>query len=56
MSDRPAGYDALARMVMSGDLGDPQRVAQACEAFWRRVERWAAANGIVWEEPEPIWS
>lgn len=39
---RPAGFDELARLVMSGDLRDP---LPALEAFWAGVQEWAAAHG-----------
>lgn len=47
---RPAGYDQLCRIVMSGHLADAQRVADATEALWSGVERWASERGIVLEE------
>ncbi|HMN60028.1 MAG TPA: kanamycin nucleotidyltransferase C-terminal domain-containing protein [Anaerolinea sp.] len=43
---RPRGYDALARLVMAGDLGDPERAAGLLDAFWEGVEDWAAEQGI----------
>ncbi len=43
---RPDGYDALARLVMSGDLNDPARVIDAVNTFWSGVEAWAAARHI----------
>ncbi len=43
---QPAGYDALARMVMAGRLDDPAQVAAAVNAFWSGAEAWAAGLGI----------
>jgi kanamycin nucleotidyltransferase len=47
---RPDGYDALCRMVMAGELADPARTADAADAFWSGVERWAQERGIRIEE------
>ena len=46
LSGRPEGYDTLCRMVMAGDLADPARTADAADAFWSGVERWARERGI----------
>jgi kanamycin nucleotidyltransferase len=46
LSGRPEGYDTLCRMVMAGDLADPARIADAADAFWSGVERWARERGI----------
>jgi kanamycin nucleotidyltransferase len=43
---RPEGYDALCRMVMTADLADPARIADAADAFWSGIEKWAAERGI----------
>jgi kanamycin nucleotidyltransferase len=43
---RPDGYDALARLVMSGELNDAALVGGAVNAFWSGVEAWAAAQNI----------
>ena len=43
---RPEGYDTLCRMVMAGDLADPAQIADAADAFWSGVERWAQERGI----------
>jgi kanamycin nucleotidyltransferase len=43
---RPAGYDELCEMVMKGELNDPVRIVEACEAFWAGVEQWAEMRGI----------
>lgn len=41
LPDRPAGFDALAQLVLSGELSDPDRVFLACEAFWSGLQAWA---------------
>lgn len=43
---RPDGYDALARLVMTGELNDAAHVTGAVNAFWSGVETWAAAQHI----------
>ena len=43
---RPEGYDTLCRIMMVGDLADPARIADAADAFWSGVERWARERGI----------
>jgi len=47
---RPEGYDILCRMVMAGDLADAARIADAADAFWSGVERWAGGRGIQIEQ------
>lgn len=47
---QPEGYDGLCQLVISGDLSDPRRVAEAAETFWSGVEVWADERGIVIEE------
>jgi kanamycin nucleotidyltransferase len=47
---RPKGYDRLCQMVMSGDLTDTSRVADAAESFWSSVEKWADERGMVIED------
>jgi kanamycin nucleotidyltransferase len=51
---RPHGYDDLCRLVMNGDLGDPDRLYQACEALWSGVGAWAAEQGIAINHPQKI--
>ena len=51
---RPAGYDALCRMAMKGELSDPDRVAETCETFWFGVEQWATERNIRIQEPRKI--
>lgn len=46
LSDRPAGYDGLCRLVMAGDLRDPDRVAAALEATWAGLGPWLARHGV----------
>jgi kanamycin nucleotidyltransferase len=38
---RPAGYDALIELVMSGELSDPRRVVEVMDALWEGEEEWA---------------
>jgi kanamycin nucleotidyltransferase len=54
LPDRPAGYDTLCRIVMNGELSDPERIAGDCECFWSGVEQWAAERNIRIEEPRKI--
>lgn len=51
LPDRPAGYDELARLVMTGDLTDPYG---ALERFWDGVQAWAAAHGYTIVSAERI--
>lgn len=46
LSDRPAGYDDLCRLVMAGDLRDPDGVAAALEATWAGLGPWLARHGV----------
>lgn len=46
LPNRPDGYDALLRMVMSGDLSRPAEVGAALDLFWVGVEAWAQRLGI----------
>jgi kanamycin nucleotidyltransferase len=41
LPDRPAGFDALANLVMRGDLADQEAVHAICEAFWVGLCAWA---------------
>jgi len=43
----PAGYAELCRLVMSGELADAARNAEAIEAFWAGVEQWARERSLV---------
>ncbi len=51
---KPAGYDALCHLVMSGDLRETQRIVETCEAFWTGVEQWIMLYNIEIEEPHKI--
>lgn len=44
---RPAGFDQVARLVMTGDLTDPAKIVTACEAFWDGLQEWAAQHQYV---------
>ncbi|MFD0713803.1 ANT(4')-I family aminoglycoside nucleotidyltransferase [Paenibacillus sp. GCM10027626] len=41
LPNRPAGYDNIARLVMSGDLTERARIISACEDFWNGLVAWA---------------
>lgn len=45
LPERPDGYDAVANMVMSGQLSEPDRIIDACEQFWNGLVSWAAEYG-----------
>jgi kanamycin nucleotidyltransferase len=47
---RPGGYDILCQLVMAGDLTDAARIADASDAFWSGVERWARERDIQIEQ------
>jgi kanamycin nucleotidyltransferase len=49
LSDRPAGFDRLAQMVMSGELTDPEAIVSACEAFWNGLMEWADRHGYAFD-------
>ena len=51
LHQQPAGYDALCQLVMSGDLREPRRIVEICEAFWTGAEQWAVLHTITIEEP-----
>ncbi|RAT96563.1 ANT(4')-I family aminoglycoside nucleotidyltransferase [Brevibacillus sp. Leaf182] len=44
---RPAGFDQVASLVMTGDLTDPAKIVTACEAFWDGLQEWAAQHQYV---------
>lgn len=54
MPDRPAGFDALCRLVMTGDLSSSIAVTRACEDCWAGVGTWAAAHGYSVNETRRI--
>ena len=45
LPERPDGYDAVANMVMSGQLSEPDRIIDACEQFWNGLVSWTAEYG-----------
>ncbi|MNZ72459.1 Kanamycin nucleotidyltransferase [compost metagenome] len=47
MPNRPDGFDNVARMVMSGELGEPSKIVSACENFWNGLENWANEHDYV---------
>ncbi|MGG1662984.1 ANT(4')-I family aminoglycoside nucleotidyltransferase [Brevibacillus sp. NRS-1366] len=47
LPNRPAGYDHVARRVMSGDLAEPSKLVIACEDFWNGLEAWTAEHQYV---------
>ncbi|SDD82735.1 kanamycin nucleotidyltransferase [Paenibacillus sp. UNCCL117] len=44
---RPAGFDPLLELVMSGALSKPETIVEACEAFWSGLGTWAAEHDYV---------
>ncbi|WP_312113739.1 ANT(4')-I family aminoglycoside nucleotidyltransferase [Brevibacillus reuszeri] len=44
LPDRPAGFDKVARLVMSGNLSYPSELLAACEDFWSGLVAWAAEH------------
>lgn len=46
LPQRPDGYDALCRQVMSGDLNEMQALADAIDRLWDGIERWAQARQL----------
>lgn len=44
LPNRPAGFDNIARLVMSGDLSEPSKIVSACEDFWRGLIAWATEH------------
>jgi kanamycin nucleotidyltransferase len=45
MDDQPHGLKALAEMVMTGNLTNPQQIIAACENFWQTLLQWTAEKG-----------
>jgi kanamycin nucleotidyltransferase len=43
---RPAGYDELIGLVMSGELNNPRRLVNAMDALWEGEEIWADGCGL----------
>jgi kanamycin nucleotidyltransferase len=46
LDNRPAGYDALCKSVISGKLEDPSKIANRADRFWEGIESWATRNKI----------
>lgn len=47
LPDRPAGFDRVAKLVMSGQLAEPAAVVSACEELWGGLVDWAAERDYV---------
>lgn len=47
LPNRPAGFDQVARLVMSGDLTEPAKIVSACEDFWKGLTAWAVEHHYV---------
>lgn len=47
LPNRPAGFDKVAGLVMSGDLTEPSKIVFACEDFWNGLATWAAEHDYV---------
>lgn len=54
LPNRPAGYDELCHLVISGDLRDSQHIYDLCETFWSGIEQWATEKGVTFEEMRKI--
>lgn len=54
LPDRPAGYDAVAELVMSGNLADSDQLIAVCETFWHGLHVWAAEHGYAIHSKERI--
>lgn len=46
LPNRPAGYDALCKFVMDGDLSSAAITANLAENFWAGLEAWAKSRGL----------
>lgn len=46
-TDKPQGFDALCKMVMSGQLSDPKQMINVCENCWKGLLNWSAENGYM---------
>ena len=44
------GYTALCQIVMKGELGDMDQIADAADAFWSGIETWAQERDIRIED------
>lgn len=47
LPDLPEGFQALARLVMSGALTDASVVASACDVLWSGLVQWAKERGYT---------
>lgn len=47
MPNRPAGFDDVAKLVMSGELTESAKIVTVCETFWSGLEQWAAEQKYV---------
>ncbi|WP_037464949.1 ANT(4')-I family aminoglycoside nucleotidyltransferase [Shimazuella kribbensis] len=54
LPDRPAGFDALCKLVLSGQLHDSKEIIQTCENFWTGVLDWAMKNNYTIIHSEKI--
>ncbi|GIN94814.1 aminoglycoside O-nucleotidyltransferase ANT(4')-Ia [Siminovitchia terrae] len=46
-TDKPEGFDALCKMVMSGHLYDSKKILDVCENFWNGLWDWSKENGYI---------
>jgi kanamycin nucleotidyltransferase len=49
LPERPAGYDGLTELIISGKLCDTEVIGKAVDVFWAGVETWATERGIQTE-------
>ena len=47
LASRPAGYDQLCALVMTGTLSDPDLVTARLIALWQGLGPWSVANQII---------
>ncbi|MGE7093291.1 ANT(4')-I family aminoglycoside nucleotidyltransferase [Lysinibacillus sp. NPDC048646] len=47
LPNRPAGFDNVAKLVMSGELSEPSKIVFVCENFWDGLTAWAAEHHYV---------
>jgi kanamycin nucleotidyltransferase len=46
MANRPAGFDALCKRVMEGDLRAPEQLIELSETLWHGIAAWAEEQRI----------
>jgi len=46
LAPRPAGHDELCKMVMRGELNNPNQTSEVVERYWKSVIEWAAGAHI----------